>query len=469
MNPFKWWLKRVQAHNRPLVRRASLALLALTSGFAFLAMLAQSGCRAHAVTSADYCWGQQITITNTSGAALTNYLVALTINTDVAIAAAYMQPQAWDLYLTDSSGDDIEFFAQDAGENDARFWILVPSLADGATETYTLNLGSSGVRRNNGFAFNGAATITRTHAAAFNVTNNLGVKVIAQSDVSHATAGWFLSHWTANTGYRLGVITISGTTYVRAQVDSATLDVAWTGSNTTIDMTFKSGTLEILFDGVSQGTSTTGLGAISTNSEDLVAGSGYTGVLRYVQLQSNVVAAPTVVLTWGIWATSAVELTAVAPTYTGTIPDDNATYNGTYSITSAQTGILVTPGYVYSNYTDAALTIPQRLGINIFGDAPSDSTLSPTGTGASFPGGGRINQIADDIGFPRQAAWLMLVAGICILVMFLIGTFTGEAIAALAVPIVPIAIFGVVGPIGVWVAFVYGAAGIGIYGITRPA
>ncbi len=471
----RWVRRRGGRHNGPVVSTAMVAVVLLATAVAILGFPVRA-CQIEAATPhalTDFCYSMRVNVKNETGATITDYPVALTVNASLLKTNGNINAHAWDVRAVDGSLGVVHLMTQNLTSNAATWWIQVPSIAAGETQVYTLYLGAANAHRDNAIIYGGASDITATHNAAFNVTATLQVNVFAETDATHASAGWLLSHFNTagSTGYRLGVIDVSGQRKIRAQVDNQTLDVDWDGNLAEITMTFQNPTLEILFDGVSQGTLSTGLGAISTNSDSLIAGSGFTGSIRVAEVIDNIDTTPTRVVRWGAHGEDVSEVTAVDPTWTGTVPDDTGNgHTGTYTITAAQSGtVTVSVGNVFNNFADPLLVLSDRIGANILGDAFSSATdlITPANTGAGIPGGGWLNSFATDIGVPSGALWYFTVSILAIVAMVFVATVAQTSTGALAVPTAVFLVFGIVGPIALWVPVVLGLATVGVYGLGQ--
>ena len=472
LNP-KWVWRRSQQNRSRWAHIVAITVMLTCSFIAYDLSPKPQSCASAATPRplSDFCYAMHVTITNNTGSALTNQVIAFTINANTMEAQGFMGDKAWDIRATDEALAAVGLMTQDITSTSARWWLRAPSIASGATEVYHLYTGSAAAQRDNPFVLNGNALtrIVAAHQAAFNVTDNLRVNVIAETDAAHASAVWLLSHFNTSTnqGYRLGVIDVAGQRKIRAQVDAQTLDVDWTGALTEIGMTFQNPTLTIYFDEVSQGSSNTGLGSIGTNTEQLILGASFNGMLYVGEVINNIAVTPTRVVRYGLHGPEVTQTGAVNPTYTGTVQDETANnYDGTYTITSSQTNIEVTVSNVFYNFEDASGNITGRFFSNVLGDSVGSGALNPAGTGTGFPGGGVINTFADDYGMSRQTMWVLTATIISIFAMYMIAGITMSAGLGMAAPSVIFLFVGFVGPISMWVTILYSFAAVGLYQFT---
>ena len=452
----------------------------MSLGMFFLMWPPLRGCVVYAASqpTKDFCYSMQVMVTN-KGVAVTDHVVFFTVDAAEFDNSNYIKPSGLDMRVIDRAGNDASMFAQDLTSNTSRWWLLVDSLAARTSETFTVFMGGEIAWRNNGLPFNGASEITKSHEPAFNITDNLRIEVIAEAEASHSSAGVLVNHWTANTGYRLGTIDISGSKYVRAQVDNETLDVAWDGAIETIRMEYQDPTLEILFYDdsteafVSQGTLTTSSGAIGTNSEALDVGHDssalyFTGTIRAVDVQNSIDTTPVRVLRWGLHALQAAETSDADPTYIGTVQDDTANnYDGTYTISSSGTFVKALAGVVANNFSDAALTVQSRLFADILGDFTDTDLTAPGGASASIPYVTRIQTFATEFGQGNEAIWMIVFTIASIIGAVTMLTLIQSTPLALAVPGFLLTLGGVMGMLSPWVPIVYGLVAVGSYGLIR--
>lgn len=427
---------------------------------------------------ADFCYYSEITVENNTGSALTNKLVALDVNPSAMISNYYMGANGWDVVLMDSLGNETEVFTQSLSATSTRWWVNVDSLALSSTKMYTMYFGSPDVKRNNGMLFNGnaATNITSTHQSAFNVTDNLRLTVFAETNLTNATTTWLASHHDGTNGYRLGVAS-SGTAYsVTAQVNNQSLTVPWSGTLVSMAMEFQNPTLTLKFNDVSQGSLNTGLGSIGTNTSTLISGASYSGIIRGVEIDSTINTSPTLILRWGFHALEVAEGAATSSPFTGTIEDESTNgYDGTYTITTDQTNIDTSAGLIRNNFTDPAFALKFPTN-NILGPGPGNGILTP-GNPGGLPVSGFLSGIADDIGIPVEALWmLMFMLPLCLFVMTMTGLITKSGVFASVSALPIVVIFGVLGrddttgaagQISLWFGFIYGIAILCLWGVFR--
>lgn len=333
-------------------------------------------------STSDFCYRVTVTIENQTGGPITNRPVAFEADPASLIGGAFMNRYVWDLRPTTGALVNTDVEAQDTGSGTARWWIFVPSLADGATGTFYLYFGSAVAKRDQGIMFSGADEVLRAHHASFNVTDNLRITAEAETTLAN-TGGWILQHFDsgASDGYRLGIIDVAGVRKVRAQVDASTLDVPWSGALTDIRMDFIAPNLTLYFDGVSVGTLNTGLGGISTNTEDLKVGTDLSATVRDVVLLDNIDTTPAPLLHWGFNPVDMAETGAADPTYTGTVADESGNgFTGTYTFTRDQSDITPTTGdvtFLVANPSQS-VTIPAQsiLGGAVSGAFTTSNTIS---------------------------------------------------------------------------------------------
>ena len=428
----------------------------------------------------DFCYSLQVGVTNSTGSTLTDAAVSFTVNAAEFDTSNYMKPAGNDVMALDSAGSDVPLFTQDLTSTTARWWLQVDSLASGATETFTIFMGAQQAWRNNGIFLNGASGIRREHHTDFNITDNLRIDLIVETATTHGSVGWLLSHWRPSRGYRVGTIDISGTKYIRAQVDNETLDVAWNGTLETVRVEYQDPTLTIdFYDDATeafeqQGTLTTSSGAIGTHNEalevgyDSNTGGYYTGVIRLVDLIDSINTTPSLILRWGMHGPDVTESTAVDPTYMGTIQDDGANnYDGTYTIMASQTNITANHGSVVNNFTDAALTVQTRLFADIMGTVADVDLTTASGASTSIPLVGRVQAFATDFGIGNEVIWMLTFTIISIMGAVTMLTILQSTPAALAVPGFLLTIGSVLGMLSPWVPMVYGLVAVGCYGFVR--
>jgi len=89
----------------------------------------------------DYAYQISVTITNESGAALTNDLVAVPMNADNLVTAGFLQADGDDIQGSTSSGTELEAITQGMTSDNVTWWLEVDSLADNASAQYYYHVG----------------------------------------------------------------------------------------------------------------------------------------------------------------------------------------------------------------------------------------------------------------------------------------------------------------------------------------
>ncbi len=416
-----------------------------------------------------YCYSFQVSIGNSSPADLTDVAVAFEVNSGNLLTLSRMSQLALDLRPVTTALSPVEVTAQDITLDPARWWLNIPSLPTGSNFTFQVYTGFNAAQRNQGFLVTGSDTLTVTDHADFDITDNL--EVVGNVFTSNTSQdAWFVTKWTLNAGYRFGVRALDGT--LIAQVDDKTVTAVWDGSLTWLRMTFVNPTLNIdswntttlVWDNLA--TSNTGLGAITANVADLVMGDGYTGVLRDVEVYDNFGAggyAP--VEKWGFAAEDITELTAVNPTYTGTVTGDLGNHNAAYSLTRDQTNFSVVVGALVTSEAATTITFTQKLG-DLLGEPSTTDLFTSMPAASRFPFYALINGFGTDIGLTPQAWWFILLATLGFIAAIGVYTWLRAPDFAYIVMLVFIAIGPPLGLFDPWVLIV---CFIGLVGLWTVA
>jgi len=473
----QWLKRRLSRHNGKLARfLAGMTLLVpgLASGVMLFWVPGQA-CQVHALALPDpaaFCYGMPITIANTSGGLFTNKVVIMTLDASFLESQGYLQRHGWDFIINDSNSVDADTYAEDVTSTTALWPFVVHTLPDTESINYTMFLGSDTARRNNGLLMNLSANtkVEHVHDALFDVTDAFRLTVRPETTSSigtYASPVWLASHGDGTDGYRIGVIDVGGVRKIRANVKTQNLDVTWDGTLKTISMTFQNPTLTVFYDGVSQGTLNTGLASVTTLSTAFTGGASFEGALRYTELDDGLGSGENVIMRWVMDAEHATEVSFINPTLTATIADAGGNgLDGTYTLDSDQTGVTITIGPVFNQFSDAGLKLSSKLGTNVIGNGSSASVLAPSG-GAKVPGNGVISGLALSLNFDPQVMWLILIIPFCIIAMPLTGMVSSSAWFGMAIPS-PI-LFGaaLMGVISFSPGLAYTLVMVGVYGLIR--
>lgn len=365
-------------------RLLPLAVIVLAAVVILVARDTQFGqcARAADIEGADYCYQLDITITNNTGAALTNYGVRVTpIGASTFIATDALDERGWDIFpIIGSETNEVDLFVQTLTSNSAAWWVLVPTILDGQTLTTRMYIGNDEQKRNQGLAFTGSdEAVASSTTTALNITDNLRLDVDVDTLVSTAQTSTLVSYWASDQGYRLRYVSSAGALAIQAQVDAQTCtvawDSAWTATSTAISMRFANPNLDVYVNDVSQLSCNTGLGAITAPNTQYLFGTSLSDtIIRDVRLLD----ANTVVTRYGFDARYVVETSAANP-YTGTIEDYGPNnMDLEYTLNRSQTNITVSVGALVPYGAEPGLVIPTVVP-SVLGDSlPVSSLALPT-------------------------------------------------------------------------------------------
>ena len=377
-----------------------------------------AGCKAYAaeLQPSDYCYRFTVSVQNTSGTDKTNTLVPFTINAASFISSEYLGRYAWDIKTTPISlNPEIAMFAQDLTSGSATWWLYAyGTIPNGSTAQYIVNTGNAEAKRDQGIQFNALDVVTVADNASYDLTNDITiiVRACAGSCASPSATGQNAKLFDkynsgASQGYALQTVDTAGALYVRGIANGQILDVAWDGTQKDIKMTFVAPTLTIYFDGVSQGSLNTGLGGVTTNATDISIGSTFTGDISYATIWTS----NTPISVWGIEPTNITQVSAVAPTYTGTITDELSAHNATYTFTRSTTGLTVTLGPTTPINSEPLISV-----LPVFGNQLGAQNLSgiysaneSTYTGP-IPGLSYVSEGIASTGAPQEGGWIVFWA-----------------------------------------------------------
>jgi len=426
-----------------------------------------SACAQTALT--DFCYQFSFRVTNNTGSTITNQLIRVPVPVAALRAQNYIDAHGLGAREVSDTPLMLQDFAPPVPST-GYWWVLASTIENGATEQFSVRLGTEKITRDNPFVMGGSDAVTKAHEAAMNQTDNVRITAIAESAIEHGSPGWFLSHHDGSSGYRLGTVKVGADTKIRAQIDDKTLDVDWTGDLTTVTMEFQNPNLTIALDGIPTASLNTGLAAIGTNSESLTAGEGYSGALNYVRLDKSITTTPEVLLLWGFDAVTTVETDDTNP-FGGTTPDASASgWTGTYSIDSDQSGISVVTLPITDLFADPSISVGNRLFESFLGTpSATDFNATPWNLESTLPGSTDIKAIAAQAGVSNQAIWYMIASVLALFAMVIGGLLTRNALIALAVAAGVLVTFVILGVVSPWVPLLYSLVSVGFWGILRQA
>ena len=177
---------------------------------------------AFAQTASDFRYITEITVTNNTGAALTNVAVRAPIGALNMVNGGFLGADGQDiLVLGKSDGTETLITAQDLGVNSASWWVPIASLADGASATFSLYTGDLTGSADNPQAIwlQGASeNVTVTDDATLDPTGDFSLET---TDITFGTIGSAEQPLIRHEGaFEVGVRSLN-TVYARV-VDAAT-------------------------------------------------------------------------------------------------------------------------------------------------------------------------------------------------------------------------------------------------------
>ncbi len=459
----------------------TLARLGLVIGAAAVSLLAYSTAWADDdLLPDDFCYLTPITVTNDTGGALTDYGVRVLLNADGMIALGFIDARGWDIRPTPGGfSTETEVFTEDLDSAAAPWWFRADSIPSEGIQSYRVYSGNIVQKRDNGIFFTGTDVLSAAHNAVFNIADNLAVELSLELDIATAQTSTLLSHWNLNEGYRLFLNDNAGSLEIIAQVDDKQLAVAWDAAwtDTVIDfrMTFVTPTLELFADGVSQGNTNTGLGAITATTTPVVMGTDLaTAIIRGAAIHKDVGAGEAVVANWPLNAgqTGALGCTETVNTnpFQGVCQDAGVNnLDATYTFTRDQTGItvLVGPTGLVSALVAPVLdsTLPDILGDPLL----SDLFPGALDENSRFFGYEFALPLVADAGIPRQMGWSILLGAFGLIMMIGVYAVSQNVLLALGAALTP-PFMGVVNEwIDPWVLAVWVIAAVVVFGTHKWA
>ena len=418
----------------------------------------------------DLCYRIQLTITNGTGGALTNYGVRFPINASQLVSGQFLENNALDLRPVTDGLLVREVVVQDIDSSPSYWWVFIPSIPAAESVSVSLYMGNTAGFRDQGFFFAGSDTVTVADAGDLQVTDSLEVVVTAESPTPDLDS-WFVEklNGAETVGYALGTST-TGAGMVIGQIDNQTLEVAWDGTEQVIRMTFDNPTLEIFFlnaDGVtwdSQGTLNTGLGAIGTSTDALIMGDSFVGTNR----ETYILDGTTKVAQWGFHATEGAatnvitETSSANPTYGGTILDDIGSHDGTYSLTRDQTDITTSLSAVLTTFADPTISVSETFS-TWFGN-PTGSDLFTAQTSAqAIPFLSTLTTVQAASGLAASTFWFVIFGGLGIVFGIPAFVLTRKYEVTAAIIGFMLIIGNIVGLVTPWATIIYVFAAIAFW------
>lgn len=453
--------------NMPMVLAA---FILAASVFAAQLWVSASCSVAYAAASSDFCYRTSVDINNTTGADLSAYPVAVTVNVFDLIAGGRVNDFAWDIFAADPSNIEVESMAQSIATDADKTIFIVATVPDTQTITYNLYTGNAEYIRDQGMYFHqasGADLVTVTDHADFDLTDNFEI-IVDLSTTTPDAATYIVDKVSGNTGYRVHTTTTgagklaftvgngAATSTLEADFDGieyakATFDA---GAASDMDISYwVSGAW------VSQADQDAAYASVAVNAlnigigDAVVTAAAYTGHIYSVEIRDNVGAASySKVDQWNFSPASITETQTGEPgnsyTWLGTVAGV-VTHSAAYSLVHTQASVTATVGPTALN-TGSASVIASRTTADLIGatniGGTTGFTTVPLGSERwrSFPVLGTVifDFIIDDTTIATTALKFAITALFAILFGGVAFKYIGGSIGLFAFMITFVGMFG---------------------------
>lgn len=308
------------------------------------------GVSADHVNPIDFCFETKITITNNTGADLTNKPIRALINADNLIDNGQIDERNWDFTASHSAiNNNIDVMGQNLGSTAAPFWLWLDSLAAGESTDIRVLHGSPSQHHDNGFFLNGYPNpLSIPHSASIDAGGETfyQIDIVASFRDLTVNSGELLRKADSlpGSGWRVTLGDIGAGVYGFAWLinsTSCTAAVSNTGRHHWSFVFSQAAGIDVFIyeDGSLINSCDTDEASIGTNTADLRIGNNVSNVIIHKAtftdgggIQGN----------YSFDANDVTELTSVSNVFTGTFLDATANNNdGTYSFTENQSNIVV--------------------------------------------------------------------------------------------------------------------------------
>jgi hypothetical protein len=355
-----------------------------------------------------YNYSSTITVENGTGAAMTNLLVPMNINWNALVDQGYLGADGQDILIM-SNGSEQLGIAQATTPNDpATWWIPVTSLANGATQTFTLYIGQNTTAADNPQSLSIVNTATATSDFEASVTTagvtGASVTLDAVNFTAWPASGTVTVFEDLGTGGPKLTVSSAGTlaatgfgggacNMTRSLSLATDYTITFTGWNNSSD----AGTCTLIVNGTST-SDQAGAGTVLTGTHTVTIGGSLGAVFNVarVSFSSRTGAQGVTVTALGTWAFEPTDMAqsqkGVAGnsyTWKSTVQDKTANnFDGTWTQVQDPTDITVTVG--------PALAIQAST-------AGSSSEVTPDPFGTSFDNGANLDPFGDS--FSAAGSW----------------------------------------------------------------
>ena len=338
----------------------------------------------------DYCYQREVAVTYSGTSPLTNTAVRIPTDSASLVAGGYVDNNIWEIFgVQGSLSNEINILAQDVGTTSSAWWYMLTSISPTTTSTIRLYMQNPEQQRDQGILLTGNDELSVSHAPALNITNNLDIQLDLDLLSIDPQTGTLLSHYdtAASQGYKVTLEDVGSALTLRATIEShqcdLTINPAWLNEPDQYNITFNTGNLQILRNGVSLQTCLIGTASITGVTEPLTVGTNLNNiVIRNI----NLLDASTVVARYSFQPSTMAETSAVDPVYQGTIEDlgvNNLDF--LYTFNRPQSFYTVTASAIVPVGTASIISMPDST-VDVLGSpfGGSISTPVPSGTSGIF-------------------------------------------------------------------------------------
>ena len=419
----------------------------------------------------NYCFVQNVTITNNKNTDMSYKSIRLTKDTQTLIQSGIVDNSINTYSLTNPSLNNIEFVFTNFNDIASPLWIVPTNLNASNSVIYSLYYGTNSQFRDPGLYFDGLSSATIGDSNDLDLTDNFNIIVdinpLKFSETCPATSSDFPSLLN-KTSYHIYFYCQNGTINVFATLTGSS-PVSLTGvlntnlenKNFQIKVVKKTSIVELYINDILVDSSATTF-TLSTNNDPLLIGNtNLKGVvIRNVSIENNLTNLQTATYTFN----NLQETSSSVPNYNYSFNDSIGSNNGVYSKNYDSSGIVFT----FANPDSEIIQFIDQIA-DVSGKALTGvNTL--TSTNAFNPIVPVVEPVAQGIRLPSAITYTVLFSVIGLLIATGLNSFFPNPIFSIVGFLIPISLGSISGllPISIfWIFLLISIAGWGVLNWSR--
>ncbi len=424
----------------------------------------------------DYCYRQNITITNNKASDMSYKSIRLTKDTQTLINNNIINNTQNTFSLANPSLNNIEFAFANFNDVSSPLWIVPTNLNSNNSNIYSLYYGTNNHYRDSGIYFEGDSTATVGDSTDLQLTNNFNI-IVDINPLNFATicpttstdSPVLINKLSGLDGYKINLYCSGGIIYVQSElrggvgnssVISQQLGTSYEGQNISIKIEKTSSEVNMYIAGIKVA-SDPALFSITTNNEPLlIGGTSLKGVVvRNVFLEDNANNLQKVTYTFDRLQ----ETNSTSNQYTYNFYDSIGSNNGIFVKNYDSSGIT----FLFSNPDSNLVEFVSRVQ-DVSGSALKDVKVA-TSTNSFNPLNSVVEPVAQGFRLPEGVTYTIIFGFIGVIFAIGLNMANPNPLFSIIGFLIPISIGAISGFLPMAIFWLFLLIGLGGWGFTNWA